>query len=129
MGMDGTPTPRPVLWIASSKRDLKTFPAEVQRAIGHKLWSGQIGEKHPDAKALKGFGDASVIEIIEAWQGNTYRAVYTVRFTEFVYVLHAFQKKSRRGAQTPKGDIDLIRKRLRDARGDYRSRAEVKTNG
>jgi phage-related protein len=117
--------PKPVLWLASSKRDLKVFPDEVQRAIGHKLWFAQIGEKHPNAKVLKGFGDASVIEIVEDWEGKTYRAVYTVRFPEFVYMLHTFQKKSRRRAQTPKADIDLIWKRLRDAKRDYESRREV----
>ena len=127
--MHETPASKPVVWIASSKRDLKTFPDEVQRGFGHKLWSAQIGEKHPEVKVLKGFGDASVIEIIEDWQGNTYRAVYTVHFPEFVYVLHAFQKKSRRGAQTPKTDIDLVKKRLRDAKREYESTKEAKANG
>ena len=127
--MDEKPAPKSVLWIASSKRDLKTFPDEVQRGIGHKLWSAQIGEKYPDAKVFKGFRDASVIEIIEDWQGNTYRAVYTVRFPEVVYVLHAFHKKSRRGTKTPKADIELIWKRLRDAKSHYESRKEAKTSG
>lgn len=105
--------------MGSSKRDLKDFPVEVQDGVGFALWLAQIGEKHPHAKALKGFGDASVIEIIEDHDGDTYRAVYTVRFEEAVYVLHTFQKKSRRGAETPKPDMELIEKRLGDARAQH----------
>ena len=106
-------------WVGSSKRDLKAFPAEVQDGVGFALWLAQIGEKHPHAKVLKGFGDASVIEIIEDHDEDAYRAVYTVRFEEAVYVLHAFQKKSRRGAKTPKPDIELIEKRLGDAKARH----------
>lgn len=127
--MDEKPVPKPVLWIASSKRDLKTFPEPVQRGVGHALWVAQIGHKHPDAKVLKGLGDASVIEIIEDWRGSTYRAVYTVRFADLVYVLHAFQKKSRHGLQMPQPDMDLIRKRLQDARRDYEARKEANDHG
>jgi phage-related protein len=127
--VDEKPAPRPILWIASSKRDLKTFPEQVQHEVGHALWVAQIGQKHPNAKVLKGFGDASVLEIVDDWEGSTFRAVYTVRFGEIVYVLHAFRKKSRRGAQTPKRDIDLIKKRLQDARCDYEARKEAKGNG
>ena len=83
--------------------------------MGYALWIAQSGNQHPHAKALKGFRDASVVEIIADWQGDTYRAVYTVRFPEAVSVLHVFQKRSRRGAQTPKADRALIQKRLRDA--------------
>jgi len=109
------PVVKPVVWLASTKRDLKSLPEEVQDRVGYALWIAQTGHQHPHAKALTGFRDASVIEIIEDWQGDTYRAVYTVRFPEAVYVLHVFQKKSRRGAATPKPDRALIQKRLRDA--------------
>ncbi len=109
------PVPKPVVWIASTKRDLKSLPEAIQDRVGYALWIAQTGNQHPHAKALKGFRDASVIEIIEDWQRDTYRAVYTVRFPEAVYVLHVFQKKSRRGTETPKPDMALIQKRLRDA--------------
>jgi phage-related protein len=88
------------------------------------------GGTHPQAKVLKGFGDASVIEIIEHWQGNAYRAVYTVRFEEAVYVLHVFQKKSRRRVETPKADIDLVKRRLRDAKAIHEAlRRKEKSDG
>lgn len=121
--------PKPVLWIASSKRDLKIFPEPVQHGVGHALWVAQIGRQHPNAKVLRGFGGASVIEIIEDWEGNAYRAVYTVRFADAVYVLHAFQKKSRHGSQTPKPEMDLIQKRLQDAKRDYEARKEARKDG
>jgi phage-related protein/predicted XRE-type DNA-binding protein len=103
------PKAKPVVWIASTKHDLKALPDEIQGRVGHALWSAQIEGNHPHAKALKGFGDASVIEIIEDWQGNAYRAMYTVRFEEAVYVLHVIQKKSRSGVETPRADIDLVK--------------------
>jgi phage-related protein len=109
------PIPKGIVWIASSKRDLKNFPEPVQKAVGFALWGAQVGEKHENSKVLKGFGDAGVIEVIEDYEGDTYRAVYTVRFSEAVYVLHCFQKKSHRGSETPRGDLALVRKRLRDA--------------
>lgn len=91
------------------------MPDEVQQAFGFALYNAQIGLIHPDAKPLKGFGSAGVLEVVEDWRGGTYRAVYTVRFANAVYVLHCFQKKSKRGIQTPKREIDLIRERLREA--------------
>jgi len=106
---------RPLQWIGSSRKDLMTMPDEVQQVFGFALYQAQIGLLHPDAKPLKGFGSAGVLEVVEDWRGDTYRAVYTVRFAEAVYVLHCFQKKSKHGIQTPKRKIDLIRARLKEA--------------
>lgn len=117
--------PKPVLWVGSSRADLKAFPEPVQAGFGYALWFAQIGSKHPHAKPLQGFGGAGVVEIIEDAEGDTYRAVYTVKFAEFVYVLHCFQKKSKRGAETPKPDIALIKLRFRAAGADYRRRRET----
>jgi len=91
------------------------MPDEVQQAFGFALYNAQIGLLHPDAKPLKGFGSAGILEIVEDWHDNTYRAVYTVRFANAVYVLHCFQKKSKRGIETPAADMDLIRTRLKKA--------------
>jgi phage-related protein len=113
---------KPVVWVGSSLRDLRGFPDDVQGALGYALFQAQIGGKHPAAKPLKGFGGAGVLEIVEDHEGDTYRAVYTVRFSEAVYVLHAFQKKSRRGRATPKAELDLIRARLSDARALHAAR-------
>ncbi len=113
--MESESGPRPVVWIASSKRDLKALPEVVQRSIGFALWRAQIGKRHVHAKVLRGFGDAGVLEVVEDYDGDTYRAVYTVRFAEAVYVIHVFQTKSRRGGQTPRADKALIEKRMRDA--------------
>lgn len=106
---------KPLFWIASSKDDLRAFPEEVKDAMGFALYQAQKGGKHVSAKPLKGFGGAGVLEIVENHEGNTFRAVYTVKFAGFVYVLDAFQKKSKKGAKTPKGDIDRIKKRLKMA--------------
>lgn len=91
------------------------LPEEVIDVFGYGLYLAQIGRKHDQAKPLKGFGSAGVLEIVEDWEGSTYRAVYTVRFELAVYVLHVFQKKAKRGIATPKSDLDLIRQRLRVA--------------
>lgn len=91
------------------------------------LYAVQLGELPPKAKPLKGFGGAGVLELIEDWQGNTYRAVYTVRFQDSVYVLHVFQKKSKRGIATPKHEVDLIADRLKIAQDHY-ARLEKETN-
>ena len=101
--------------MGSSKADLKTFPDEVQDVMGYALDFAQQGKKHPDAKPLRGFGGAGVLEIVDDYDGNTYRAVYTVKFAEAVYVLHCFQKKSTKGIGTPKPDMDVIRNRLKEA--------------
>lgn len=103
---------KPLLWIVSSKRDLKKFPKPVQYNLGRALQTAQWGGKSDDAKPLKGFKGASVLEVVEDYDGDTYRAVYTVKFRRAVCVLHAFQKKSKKGIKTPKVVIDLIEERL-----------------
>jgi len=104
---------KPLLWVSSSKRDLMDMPKDVIADFGHGLYQAQIG-KHPDiAKTLSGFGGASIIELIQDYKGDTFRAVYTVKFPDAILVLHAFQKKSKRGIETPKQDIELIRSRLK----------------
>jgi phage-related protein len=113
------PEPKPVRWVGRSRDDLKSFPRDVQRRVGGALWDAQIGLKAPFAKPLKGFGGAGVLEIVDDFDGDTYRAVYTVRFAYVVYVLHVFQKKSKRGAATPKAELDLIAQRLKRAKEDY----------
>jgi phage-related protein len=116
-----TPGEKPLFWVASAKADLLDFPASVKDGIGVALSVAQFGGKHPRAKPWKGEG-SGVFEVVEDHRGDTFRAVYTVRFEQAVYVLHAFQKKSRRGAKTAKTDIDLIGKRLRAAQEDYETR-------
>jgi len=104
---------KPLEWVASSKKDLMSMPSDVVDVFGFALHVAQHGGKHSQAKPLKGFGSAGVLEVVEDDDGNTYRAVYTVRFDHAVYVLHCFQKKSHKGIATPKQDIDLIRDRLK----------------
>jgi len=106
---------KPLRWIGSAKKDLSAMPDDIQQAFGFALYSAQIGLLHPDAKPLKGFGSAGILEIVEDSRGDAYRAVYTVRFADAVYVLHCFQKKSKHGIETPKADMDLIRARLKEA--------------
>jgi phage-related protein len=114
--MDRAPVqPKPLEWIGSSKKDLKALPDEVMDVFGYALFLAQTGRKHDQAKPLQGFGSAGVLEVVEAFRGNAYRAVYTVRFEERVFVLHVFQKKSKTGIATPKPDMDLIRERLKVA--------------
>jgi len=105
-----------VFWVSSSRRDLRDFPGDVRQVMGYALYLAQCGGKHISAKPLQGFGGAGVLEVVDDYDGDTYRTVYTVRFTDAVYVLHAFQKESKRGVATPKHDIDLIRDRLEVAR-------------
>jgi phage-related protein len=105
----------PLIWIGSSKKDLVALPVAVRKFFGHALHFAQNGERHDAAKVLKGFGSAGVLEVVEDDADGTYRAVYTVRFQEAVFVLHCFQKKSKSGIGTPKKDIDTIRLRLRVA--------------
>ena len=104
---------KPLFWIASSRKDLMAMPDDVQDTFGYALHLAQIGRKHEEAKPLKGFNSAGVLEVVKDAKGDTYRAVYTVRFENAVYVLHCFQKKSTRGIATPKPDMDLIRDRLK----------------
>lgn len=111
---------RALLWVGSSKRDLLQMPDKVQSDIGFALYLAQLGDKHSSAKPLKGFGSAGILEVVEDFDGDTYRAVYTVRFANAVYVLHCFQKKSTHGIAMPKSDSDLIERRLRAAELDSR---------
>ena len=113
---------KPVFWMASSRKDLKAFPKVVQSDVGYALFAAQRGEEYRSVKALKGFGGRSVLEIVAPHDGDTYRAVYTVKFENAVYVLHAFQKKSTKGIATPQREIDLIRRRLADAEQHYKGR-------
>ena len=106
-----------VLWVGSSKKDLMAMPDEVKSAFGFALYLAQQGKKHQNAKPLKGFSGAGVLEVVEDCLGDTFRAVYTVKIAENIYVLHCFQKKSKRGIETPKQEIDLIRDRLKMAQG------------
>jgi phage-related protein len=115
------PLLKPVEWISSSRDDLRKFPEDVQQMMGFALYRSQLGKKHPDAKPLKGFKGAGVLEIVEDFDGDTYRAIYTVKFEGIVYVLHAFQKKSKHGISTPKQDMDLIETRLKRAKEHYQT--------
>lgn len=110
---------KPLIWVGASKKDLLAFPGPARREAGFALYLAQIGKKSLKAKSLRGFGGAGVLEVVSDHDGNAYRAVYTVKFEEVVYVLHAFQKKSRKGIRTPKADIDLVKQRLRIAAEEY----------
>ncbi len=117
---------KPAYWLASSKADLRAFPRAVQREIGRALRVAQLGGKHESTKPLKGFKGAGVLEVVEDHDGNTYRAVYTVRLADSVYVLHVFQKKSKKGIATPKHVIDLVKARLRIAEQHHRERRKAR---
>ena len=104
-----------LVWIGSSLKDLREFPDDVRLVMGFALFQAQTGGKHPDAKPLRGFHGAGVLEVVDDFDGNTFRTVYTVRFKDAVYVLHAFLKKSRRGIATPKNEIDLVKERYEQA--------------
>ena len=112
---------KPLHWVASAKKDYLSFPREVQDEMGYALGLAQLGAKHPNAKPWKGEGPG-IMEIVEDHRGDTYRAVYAVRFADVVYVLHAFQKKSKRGIKTPQTDVKLITERLKRAQADYENR-------
>ena len=114
-----------VRWIGTSLDDLRKFPSDVQRGFGYALFFAQEGKQHADARIMKGFGDASVVEIRENDPSGTYRAVYTVRFAGTIYVLHAFQKKSRKGIATNQRDLEAIRRRLKVAKADYEGQEEA----
>ncbi len=113
--------PKDLEWIGSSRRDMQALPLPVRRVFGYGLYSAQSGENPPDAKPLRGFGGAGVLELIEDYRGDAYRAVYTVRFVGKIYVLHVFQKKAKRGIATPKQELDLIRQRMKQAESLYSS--------
>jgi len=116
------PAARPCLFIGPSRRELKSLPETVRGTFGHAFHVAQCGGEYESVKALKGFGGRGVLEVVEDFEGNAYRAVYTVRFAQAVYVLRAFQKKSKTGIATPKAEIDLIKARLRAAEEDHRER-------
>ena len=113
--MNDAPAARALYWVGSSKRDLMALPGTVVDVFGYALYLAQISRKHPQAKPLKGSGSAGVLEVVEDKEGSAYRAVYALRFSERVFVLHVFQKKSKRGVATPKPELTLIRDRLRRA--------------
>ena len=118
----GFPKLKPLYWVGGSRKDLKKLPEEVQDVFGYALYLAQTGERHRESKTMKGFGSGAVVEVVEDFDGSTYRAVYTVKFVGAVYVLHAFQKKSKRGIGTPQADIDLIRSRFKLAEEDHNER-------
>lgn len=107
--------PKPLFWIGSSYKDFCAFPGEVKSEMGYGLFLAQLGGRHRKAKTMSGFGGAGVVEIVDDHRGDTFRTVFTVRFARRVYVLHAFQKKSKSGIATPQADIKLIKSRLKDA--------------
>jgi phage-related protein len=119
---------KPLEWIASSYKDLLALPPDVRRRFGYALSLAQMGDRDDAAKVLKGFGGAGVLEVIEDDAGGTYRAVYTVKFAEAVFVLHCFQKKSKSGIAMPKEDMDIIRTRLKVAEALAKEQRNAKTH-
>jgi phage-related protein len=119
---------KPLKWIASSYKDLMALPLDMRRRFGYALSLAQLGDQDDAAKVLKGFGGASVLEVVEDDAGGTYRAVYTVKFAEAVFVLHCFQKKSKSGIATPKTDMDIIRARLKVAQAWAQELRNAKAN-
>jgi phage-related protein len=113
--MTDEPSLKSVTWVGTSLKDLREFPETVQDHMGYALYVAQRGGKHQDAKVLSGFGGAGVVEVIKDHHGDTFRAVYTLRYAGSVYVLHVFQKKSKTGRETPRRDVELIKQRLREA--------------
>lgn len=120
--MRGKPKIKPVEWIGSTLKDMREMPEDVRDVFGKALFMAQLGGKHDASKPLKGFGGAGVLEVVEDHDSDTYRAVYTVRFADVVYVLHVFQKKSKHGIATPKEEIEKIKARLRMAEELHRSK-------
>jgi phage-related protein len=119
---------KPLEWIASSYKDLMALPPDVHRRFGYALSLAQMGDQDDAAKVLKCFGGAGVLEVVDDDAGGTYRAVYTVKFAEAVFVLHRFQKKSKSGIATPKADMDIIRARLKVAEALAQELRNAKTN-
>jgi phage-related protein len=120
---------KPLVWIGSTLKDLRPFPEEVKDVMGYALREAQAGGKHPDAKPLRGFKGAGVLEVVDDFDGDTYRAVYTVKMEGVVYALHAFQKKSKTGKATDKTDLEMIIRRLKLAQEDYERRKRESENG
>ena len=119
MEMTASSSIKPVVWIGGTRTDLASFPEDVRDGIGYALYTAQRGGKRADAKPLRGFGGAGILEIVEDHAGDTYRAVYTVRLAGRIYVLHVFQKKSKTGIKTPKPEIELIKSRLNRAEEEH----------
>jgi phage-related protein len=119
-------SPKDVIWVASSLDDLKEFPDPVKQSMGFALFRAQRGGKHPQAKPLKGFKGGGVVEAVEDFDGDTFRTVCTVRFADALYVLHAFQKKAKKGIATPKREVDVIQSRMKMAQQLHESRASKK---
>ena len=113
--MIGDPARKSLVWVGASRKDFRDFPEEVKADMGYALFVAQCGGRHRKAKTFKGVGDAGVVEVVDDHRGDTFRTIYTVRFVSAVYVLHAFQKKSKKGIATPQADIRLIEQRLREA--------------
>ena len=104
-----------LFWMGSTREDLKKFPEKVQEEMGHGLYLAQMSDRHNHAKTLSGLGNAKVIELRENDRSGTYRIVYTIEMAECIFVLHTFQKKSKSGITTPKQEIDLVKRRLKEA--------------
>jgi phage-related protein len=119
-------TPKEITWVGSSRDDLQRFPDPVRKLIGFALFQAQCGGKHLQAKPLKGFKGGGVIEVVDDFDGDAFRTVYTVRFAEAVYVLHAFQKKSKSGIQTPRHEMDMVRARLKIAQEWHRAEMDLR---
>ncbi|MGZ3633509.1 MAG: type II toxin-antitoxin system RelE/ParE family toxin [Parachlamydiaceae bacterium] len=111
---------KPIIWVGSSKKDFMDFPINIRREMGHALYIAQKGEKHRDAKPLKGFDGGKVLEIVQSDGQGTFRTIYTVQLEEGVFVLHAFQKKSKTGIKTPKQEMDLVEQRLKSVQHKYK---------
>ncbi len=122
--MISAPLPKPTEFVGASQDDLQSFPEAVRYVFGFALYNAQLGAKHPDAKPLKGFKGSGVLEVVNDFDGDTYRALYTVKFAGVVYVLHCFQKKAKRGIATPKKEIDTIKARLARAPRPLRSQLQ-----
>ena len=120
---------KPLVWIGSTLKDLRAFPEEVKDVMGFALSQAQAGGKHPDAKPLKGYKGAGVLEVVDDFDGDTYRAVYTVKLEGVVYALHAFQKKSKTGKATDKSDLEMIDRRLKLASEDHEQRNREMKDG
>lgn len=122
------PSIKPLVWVGSSLKDLRDFPETVKEEMGFALYEAQCGLKPAEAKPLKGFGGAGVLEVVSDYQTDTFRAVYTVQLAGRVYVLHAFQKKSKKGIATSQGDIELIRRRLKQAEAIHKAWRQERAN-
>ncbi len=127
--MDTREAQKPLFWMGTTRKSVRDFPDEVREVLGYGLYLAQKGSKHPDAKPFRGFRGSGVLEIVEDHDGNTYRAVYTLKLAGAVYVLHAFQKKSKKGIATPKHDLDLVKDRLKQARKHYAEWSKQREQG